>query len=238
VQNVTDFSGWTSGAARTIHQRFEAAAASAPSAVALTDDGREWTYAELNARANALAHHLRALGVGAETRVGICAERSAALVAGILATLKAGGAYVPLDPAYPAERLAYLVEDAGVRVVLATESAAALLPAHGAHTVPLDAGAAWESGPFTDPRVAVDADNLAYVIYTSGSTGRPKGVQVTHGNVTRLFDATDAWFRFGTADVWTLFHSYAFDFSVWEIWGALLFGAPLVIVPHWVSRSP
>ena len=132
-----------------------------------------------------------------------------------------GAAYVPLDPAYPAERLAFALEDSG----------ATLLVEEG------DLAAGEESlGPPGADRV--DPDLAAYVIYTSGSTGRPKGVVVTHANVDRLFTATEPWFGFGPDDVWTLFHSYAFDFSVWEIWGALLYGGRLVVVPYWESREP
>jgi amino acid adenylation domain-containing protein len=222
--------------AGALHRRFEARAAARPDAVALTCEGESLTYGALNARANRLARHLRALGVGAESRVGLCAERSLELIVGVLAILKAGGAYVPLDPAYPAERLAYMAGDSGIRVLLAPWALRDRVPAEGIRVVPLDEVPM--AHPADDLGGAVDAANLAYVIYTSGSTGRPKGVGVTHGNVLRLFDATDAGFGFGEGDVWTLFHSYAFDFSVWEIWGALLHGGRLVVVPFDVSRDP
>jgi amino acid adenylation domain-containing protein len=220
----------------TLHGRFEARAAQHPAAIALTFDGEPVSYGALNARANRLARRLRTLGVGPESRVGLCVERSADLVAGVLAILKAGGAYVPLDPAYPAERLAYMAADSGVRVVLAQAHLADRVPAEGVRIVELEADLSAESG--ADLCLAADPAQLAYVIYTSGSTGRPKGVGVTHANVLRLFAATDAWFGFGADDVWTLFHSYAFDFSVWELWGALLYGGRLVVVPWEVSRDP
>jgi amino acid adenylation domain-containing protein len=222
-----------------IDQRFERRAAERPHSPAVTFAGESLTYAELNARANRLAHRLRALGVGPETRVGLCLERSAELVVAILGVLKAGGAYVPLDPEHPAERIAFVLEDAGVPVLVTHSGLLPRLPEHGGATVCLDRDAdaiARESAE--DPRVGAGPDILAYVIYTSGSTGRPKGVEVTHANVARLFDATDAWFGFGGDDVWTLFHSCAFDFSVWEIWGALLYGGRLVVVPFVASRSP
>ncbi|HEY2739953.1 MAG TPA: amino acid adenylation domain-containing protein, partial [Thermoanaerobaculia bacterium] len=212
---------------QTLHARFERQARRTPNAVAVTFEGLSLTYAELNRRANQLAWHLRALGVGPEDRVGLRGERSPELLEGILGILKAGAAYVPLDPRYPSERLAYMAEDAGVRVVVGTEPVA--LDRLRSHL---------ESLPAHDPPAFVDAASLAYVIYTSGSTGRPKGVQVTHGNVVRLFDATADWFGFTASDVWTLFHSYAFDFSVWEIWGALLHGGRVVVVPWAVSRAP
>ncbi|HVG45039.1 MAG TPA: AMP-binding protein, partial [Longimicrobium sp.] len=225
--------------AERIHARFERRAAERPEAPALTFDGDTLSYGELNARANRLAHRLTALGVGPETRVGVCLERSAELVVAILAVLKAGGGYVPLDPAYPAERIAYVLEDAGAPVVVTTSDVLDRLPGFGGATLCVDADAdaiARESAE--NPSADAGPESLAYVIYTSGSTGKPKGVQVTHANVVRLFDATDGWFGFGADDVWTLFHSCAFDFSVWEIWGALLYGGRLVIVPHLVSRSP
>jgi len=217
-----------------LHGRFEARAAARPGAVAVACEGETLTYGELNARANRLAHRLRALGVGPESRVGLCAERSAGLVVGVLGILKAGGAYVPLDPAYPAERLAYMAGDAGVRVAVAHQRVRGRLPA-GIEVVTLEE--ALDGCAEHDPETAADPDHLAYVIYTSGSTGRPKGVGVTHASVLRLFAATDAAFAPGEGDVWTLFHSFAFDFSVWEIWGALLHGGRLVVVPAEVTRD-
>ncbi|HYH79590.1 MAG TPA: amino acid adenylation domain-containing protein, partial [Longimicrobium sp.] len=219
-----------------LHQRFEARAAERPTAVAVTCQGESLTYGELNTRANRLARRLRALGVGPESRVGLCAERSLALVAGVLAIVKAGAAYVPLDPAYPADRLAFMAEDSGIRVLLAQSALRDRVAVEGVEIVSLEEVPADELAE--DLGIPVSADNLAYVIYTSGSTGRPKGVGVTHANVLRLFDCTQASFGFGAADVWTLFHSYAFDFSVWEIWGALLHGSRLVVVPWAVSRDP
>ncbi|HEU4562389.1 MAG TPA: amino acid adenylation domain-containing protein, partial [Longimicrobium sp.] len=226
-------------ASACIHQRFEARAAGRPDAPALTFEGTTASYRELNERANRVAHRLRALGVAPETRVGIALERSAELVVCVLAVLKAGGAYVPVDPAYPADRIAFVLEDAGAPVLVTASGLLPRLPAFTGAVLCIDADAgaiALESGE--NPGVATGPDALAYVIYTSGSTGKPKGVQVTHANVGRLFDATDAWFGFGVDDVWTLFHSCAFDFSVWEIWGALLHGGRLVVVPFLTTRSP
>ena len=221
--------------AACLHQRFERQAASTPDAIAITCDGHSLTYAELNRRANRIAHHLRALGVAPNELVGLRMERSIELVVAILGILKSGAGYLPLDPAYPQARVAYMLEDSGVSVVLAEKSLAPDLASSPVEIVLLDEPIA---APETDPPCVSRTDHLAYVIYTSGSTGRPKGVQITHYNVTRLFDATDAWFHFDRHDVWTLFHSYAFDFSVWELWGALLYGGRVVVVPYWVSRSP
>ncbi|HEU0052543.1 MAG TPA: amino acid adenylation domain-containing protein, partial [Longimicrobium sp.] len=225
---------------RCLHELFEARASGTPEAVAVVYGDGSLTYRELNERANRLAHHLRRRGVGPEARVGICLERSLEMVVGILAVLKAGGAYVPLDPAYPAERLAFALSDAGVPVVLAREKARATLTVpEGVELISLD-GAAEEIAAESaeNPESGAGPDSLAYVIYTSGSTGAPKGALIEHRNVARLFTATDAWFGFGPDDVWSLFHSYAFDFSVWELWGALLYGGRVVVVPFEVSRDP
>jgi amino acid adenylation domain-containing protein len=225
---------------RCIHEQFEAQAACTPGAVAVRFEEESLTYRELNERANQLAHYLRRCGVGVEVRVGICLERGLEMVVGILAILKAGGAYVPLDPAYPADRLAFILADSATPVLLTRETLRGALPAgEGVEVVCLD-GAAEEIAAESaqDPQSGAGPDSLAYVIYTSGSTGAPKGALIEHRNVARLFSATDAWFGFGPDDVWTLFHSYAFDFSVWEIWGALLYGGRVVVVPFEVSRDP
>ncbi|GAA3441684.1 amino acid adenylation domain-containing protein [Planomonospora venezuelensis] len=206
-----------SEAGPTLPDLFEAQVRRTPYAVAVEN----LTYAELNARANRLAHKLIAYGARPESVVALSLPRSADLVVALLAVVKAGAAYLPLDPSYPADRLDYMIADAGP-VCVVDES--------------------WleDLGDWLDhdPERTLEPGNAAYVIYTSGSTGRPKGVLVTHHNVVRLLTATDHWFGFGPGDVWTLFHSYAFDFSVWELWGALLYGGRLVVVPHEVSRSP
>ncbi|HET6764531.1 MAG TPA: amino acid adenylation domain-containing protein, partial [Longimicrobiaceae bacterium] len=214
-------------------------AAEAPERIAVSHEGESLAYGELNARANRLARHLAGMGVGPECRVALCLDRGAEMMVAILAVLKAGGAYVPLDPAHPADRIAYTVGDAGAAVLLTQSHLADRLPAHGARVFRMDADWAAVEGESAEnlPLTTVPS-SLAYVIYTSGSTGRPKGAMVTHGNVVRLFTATEAWFRPGPEDVWTMFHSYAFDFSVWEIWGALLYGGRVVVVPYLVSREP
>lgn len=220
-----------------LHDRFAEMAGRRADAVAVSCGGEALSYAALEDRANRLAHHLRALGVGPEVRVGLCMERSVGMIVGLLAILKAGGAYVPLDPNYPADRLQYMAADAGLRHVLG-DAAHAPVFADGAVEY-LDCDRIDLAGrPGTAPVSGASPDNAAYVIYTSGSTGRPKGVVVTHANVGRLFAAADREFAFGAGDVWSLFHSYAFDFSVWEIWGALLYGGRLAVVPYLVSRSP
>ena len=226
--------------AQTIHELFEARVEQRPDAVAVVFEDQQLTYGELNRRANQVAHYLRRSGVEPEVRVGIMMERSVDLVVGLLGILKAGGAYVPLDAAYPKERLAFVLEDADLPVLLTQARLHTELPGHRAKVVCLDTEWADIARESVENPVdtMVTADNLAYVIYTSGSTGQPKGVLVTHHNVVRLFKATEAWFNFKETDVWTLFHSYAFDFSVWELWGALAYGGRLVVVPYLVSRSP
>ncbi|AKQ15935.1 pyoverdine non-ribosomal peptide synthetase PvdD [Pseudomonas aeruginosa] len=222
----------------TLQQRFEEQARQRPQAVALILDEQRLSYGELNARANRLAHCLIARGVGADVPVGLALERSLDMLVGLLAILKAGGAYLPLDPAAPEERLAHILDDSGVRLLLTQGHLLERLPRQaGVEVLAID-GLVLDGYAESDPLPTLSADNLAYVIYTSGSTGKPKGTLLTHRNALRLFSATEAWFGFDERDVWTLFHSYAFDFSVWEIFGALLYGGRLVIVPQWVSRSP
>lgn len=256
-----------------IHEWFESRVRQSPDSIAVTFGAQFLTYQELNCRANLLANYLIHLGVGPESLVGLYMERSLDLVVAILGILKAGGAYVPLDPTYPADRVAYIIDDyskyspglvseqnqgevnpSPASILITQQSKLADLPPIQAHSVCLDTE--WEQIASTpaylpapqmqpaklaassDPISGVKPENLAYVIYTSGSTGKPKGVMVTHANVVRLFHMTDAWYHFDSRDVWTLFHSYAFDFSVWEIWGAFFYGGRLVVVPYLTSRSP
>ncbi len=223
-----------------LHEALAAQAARRPESVAVTHEGEALTYGELDRRSDRLAAYLQGLGVGPEVPVGIWMERSLDLVVAIVGVLKAGGAYLPVDTSYPPERIAYMLADAAVPVLLTRGVEAASLPdgLAAVRIVRLDGeepeafrAAGW-------PTWGVTPWNAAYVIYTSGSTGRPKGVVVSHANVARLLDATRARFGFGETDAWTLFHSHAFDFSVWEIWGALLHGGRLVVVPYLTSRSP
>ncbi|HEX8273037.1 MAG TPA: amino acid adenylation domain-containing protein [Longimicrobiaceae bacterium] len=232
------------GVERCIHELVAEQAAVRPDAVAVVHEETRLTYGELDARANRLAHRLCALGAGPGKFVGVCLERSPELVVALLAVLKSGAAYVPLDPGHPAGRLSLVLRDTGAQALVTSlpllglfaeaEDRARPLP-----TVAPDRDAAVLAGcPATAPEGGTGPDHPAYVIYTSGSTGTPKGVVVTHAGIARLFDATDAWFGFGADDAWTLFHSAAFDFSVWEMWGALRYGGRLVVVPLWVARSP
>jgi amino acid adenylation domain-containing protein len=229
---------------KCVHRLFEEQARKTPDAIAVVFEEASLSYSELNRLANQLAHHLQELGVGPDGRVAVCVERGFEMMVALLAVLKAGGAYVPMDPSYPEERLRYMLKDSAP-VALLTEGHLHSLFAGLSEAFPVldldDRRPRWKDQPETDldaVSVGLTGRHLAYVIYTSGSTGAPKGVMVEHRNVARLFTATDAWFRFSGNDIWTLFHSYSFDFSVWEIWGALLHGGRLIIVPKDLARSP
>ncbi|NET44012.1 non-ribosomal peptide synthetase [Okeania sp. SIO2B3] len=224
---------------KCIHQLFEEQVERTPDAIAVVFEEQKLTYFELNSKANQLACYLQTLGVQSDMPVGLCVERSLEMLIGILGILKAGGGYVPIDPNYPVERIAYMIADAAVPVLLTQQKLVEKLPSHEAQIICLDA--AWSEIAQNNPanlHSNVQPHHLSYIIYTSGSTGQPKGVMIQHENVTHLFSATESWCSFNSQDVWTLFHSFAFDFSVWEIWGPLLYGGRLVIVPYWISRSP
>ena len=231
-----------SDAALLIHEMFEERVGRYPEAIAVTFKGRSLTYHELSARSNQLARYLLRQGVGPESRVAICIERSLEMVIGVLGILKAGAAYVPLDPSYPAERLGYMLADCKPAALLTQDHLRSALPPVTVPRISLDSD--WsmveesskaDSGEFYVP---VTSRNLAYVIYTSGSTGMPKGVMVEHANVTRFLSAVGAWFQFEPGCVWGLFHSFAFDVSVMELWGSLLSGGRLVVVSYATSRFP
>ncbi|MFI9626621.1 amino acid adenylation domain-containing protein [Streptomyces sp. NPDC052042] len=236
------------GESRLLDELFAEQAARTPDARAVVFQDRSLSYAELDARSGGLARLLAEKGAGPEQLVAIVLPRSEWLVVAILAVLKTGAGYVPIDPEYPAERIGHVLEDSRPVLVITEEEVAArvswpagdtpLLLLDGAGTV--DALCDPDRPPVTIATTARERSpqNPAYVIYTSGSTGRPKGVVVPHSNVVRLLGSTDAWYAFGERDVWPLFHSFAFDVSVWELWGALLFGGRLVVVPQQVTRSP
>ena len=214
-----------------IHQLFEAQVERTPDAIAVVFEAEQLTYGELNRRANQLAHHLRALGVGPEVLVAICLERSLEMVIGLLGILKAGGAYVPLDPAYPKERLAFMLKDAQVPVLLTRERLVAGLAEQDAKVVCLDSGwetIARESGE--NPGSSTRPENLAYVIYTSGSTGQPKGVLVSHGSIAGHCRNAQRYYELDSRDVVLQFASLSFDVSLEEILPTLIVGARLVVM--------
>jgi amino acid adenylation domain-containing protein len=228
-------SGWNDTAAsypqqHGLHDLFAAQASRTPDAVAVTYEDEALSYAELEAQANQLAHYLCRLGVGPETVVGICAERSLAMVVGLLGILKTGAAYLPLEPSYPAERLGYMLADAHAPVLLTQEALIDRLPAHDAQVIRLDADwPAIAAEPTTAPARRVDPDSVAYVIYTSGSTGRPKGVMNSHrGILNRILWMQDAY-RLSAADRVLQKTPFGFDVSVWEFFWPLAFGARLVM---------
>ncbi|UNO38538.1 non-ribosomal peptide synthetase [Streptomyces sp. MST-110588] len=227
----------------TIVGLFARQAAAVPGSVAVVAGARRLTYAELDERSERLAHRIAGRGVRRGDLVAVALPRSADLVVALLAVLKAGAAYVPLDPGYPADRLAAMLADARPALLVTGPDRDTARTAPELPVLLVDK----EETQETDERPAAGVTppdggpapaDPAYVIYTSGSTGRPKGVVVTHRNVTRLITGTTRRFGFGRADIWTLFHSHAFDFSVWEMWGALLHGGRLVVVPEDVARSP
>ncbi|MEU1910362.1 amino acid adenylation domain-containing protein, partial [Streptomyces hygroscopicus] len=231
----------------TLPDLFAEQAAARPDAVAVTADGASLTYAELDAAANRLARHLIGQGVGPETRVAVAMDRTPDLVTALLAVMKAGGAYLPVDPAYPAGRITTLLTDATPAVLLTTTGLAERLPEDADiprvlldHPAVRAAVAARAPDPLTQEERTgpLLPGHPAYVIHTSGSTGSPKGVVVAHAQVTDLLRTARERFGFDGRDVWTWFHSHAFDFSVWELWGALLTGGRLVVVDHETSRSP
>ncbi|WP_414561754.1 MULTISPECIES: amino acid adenylation domain-containing protein [unclassified Anabaena] len=223
---------------KCIHQLFAQQVEKTPDAVAVVFAGQQLTYQELNNRANSLAHYLRSLGVGANELVGISVERSLEMVVGLLAILKAGGAYLPLDPTYPVERLSLMLEDAQARVLLTQQHLSQRLPNQGVTQVCLDAD--WDNikeHSQENPVNNTNAENLAYVIYTSGSTGKPKGVMVPHRAVNRLVLNTD-YVEITETDVIAQVSNCSFDAATFEIWGALLNGARLVIVSQDIVLSP
>ena len=217
---------------RCVHELFAEQAALTPDAIALEYEARTLTYTELERRSNQLAHYLRHLGVGPEVIVGLCLERSLEAVVALLGILKAGGAYLPLDPAYPAERLHFMMNDAGVALVLTQDSLESSLPSHWGRVVSLDG--IWQriaDSPTTTAAATSDPRHPAYVVYTSGSTGKPKGVTVTHRNIARLVRGAD-YVSIDASDALLLLAPLSFDASTFELWSALLNGARLVVYPE------
>ena len=214
-----------------VHQLFEMQAERTPDAVAVVFETEQLTYRELNRRANQLAHHLRTLEAGPEVVVAICLDRSLEMIIGLLGVLKAGGAFVHLDPAYPKERLAFILKDAGVPVVLTRERLMRALPENDAKIVCLDS--AWEiisREPGENPDSITRPETLAYVIYTSGSTGQPKGVLVSHGAIAGHCHAIQSYYELSSRDGVLQFASLSFDVSLEEILPTLITGARLVIM--------
>lgn len=213
-----------------IHHAFEAQVAKTPDTEALAFEQQNLTYAELNARANRVAHVLLGMGLRPDTPVALCAKRGPNLLIGALGILKAGGAYVPLDPAYPADRLAHYLGDSGAPIVVTEHTLLDVLPDSDAEVLQLDTDARLAHAPDTNPESAVTPDNLAYVIYTSGSTGTPKGVMVEHGNVANFFAGMDDCIRHDPPGVWLAVTSLSFDISVLELFWTLARGFKVVLM--------
>ncbi len=220
---------------KCIHQLVEEQAERTPNNIAVAFQDEQLTYAELNARANKVAHYLQKLGVGAEVLVGICVERSPEMLVGILGILKAGGAYVPIDPTYPQERLAFILEDTRTSILLTQHRLLDRLPVHNAQTICLDTN--WDIAQESEenPTWKICAENLAYIIYTSGSTGKPKGVQVTHQNLVHSTTARLAYYQEITS--FLLLSSFAFDSSVAGIFWTLCSGGILYLPEEGLQRE-
>jgi amino acid adenylation domain-containing protein/non-ribosomal peptide synthase protein (TIGR01720 family) len=224
---------------KTIISLFEEQVRKTPGRTAVVFRDEELTYRELDERANQLGHYLKRKGVQAETLVPICIERSIEMIVGILGILKAGGAYVPVDPDYPQQRIGYMIGDTNAGLVLCSSASRHSLSEQQEYEL-IELDAHWAEisrEPLTKPEAGCHPSSLAYVIYTSGSTGRPKGVMIENYNVVRLFETDPKLYDFGEEDVWTMFHSFCFDFSVWEMYGALFYGGRLVVVPKDTARD-
>lgn len=222
---------------KTIHRLFEEQVERYPDNTALVSGDMSLTYEQLNVMANNLARKLRDVGVKAETIVGIKVERSFEIIIGILGILKAGGAYLPIDPDYPEDRINFMLEDSKAAVLLVDKNHRKVNNEEAIQVIDLSSKYLFEGDGSDLDNVNVP-DNLAYIIYTSGTTGKPKGSMIEHRNVVRLLFNDSFQFDFGVNDIWTLFHSMSFDFSVWEMYGALLYGGKLVLVPKLTAREP
>lgn len=224
---------------KCIHHLFQEQVVRTPGKVAVVGGGQSITYEELDKQSNRLGRYLQSKGVKPETPVGICLDRSINMIIGIISILKAGGAYVPIDPDYPEDRISFMIEDSTSRILVTQTSLRSKLPDTNAEIVCIDEIAEELQRELSTPLHSdVKPHNLAYVIYTSGSTGRPKGVMIENRNVVRLLFNDQFQFDFNEHDAWSIFHSFCFDFSVWELYGALLLGGKAVIVPKEATRDP
>ncbi|SFE91411.1 non-ribosomal peptide synthase domain TIGR01720/amino acid adenylation domain-containing protein [Chitinophaga sp. CF118] len=235
LQTFTGFSvGYPEG--KTIVTLFEEQVLRTPDAIAIVHNDNHLTYRELNERSNQLGHYLRSKGVKGDSLVPVCIDNGPDMIIALLGILKAGGAYVPIDPTYPEDRIRYMLEDTAAAIVISSSADSAVLQSVEIIEMDKDWDIISQHSLSSVPAV-ITPDNLAYVIYTSGSTGRPKGVLIEHKNVVRLFETETPLYDFNDSDVWTMFHSFCFDFSVWEMYGALFYGGRLVLVPKNIARD-
>jgi len=224
---------------KTIHQLIEEQEVKTPEHIAVSCEETSLSYRQLNASANRLAHHLRKRGVGRQTKVGLILERSSDMIVAMLGVMKAGGAYVPIDPLYPRERVDYMLDDSGCELVITKKALSGDLEVPAEKIVSLDGDQERIEKESSANPVNISApEDLIYVIYTSGSTGKPKGTLLEHRNVVRLIINDRLQFSFGERDTWSMFHSYTFDFTVWEMYGALLYGGRVAIVPDVARKDP
>ncbi|AYK06856.1 non-ribosomal peptide synthetase [Brevibacillus laterosporus] len=220
----------------TIHGLFEKQVQERPNQTAVIFNEQSMTYKEMNERANQVAHSLRKHGVAPDEIVGILADRNMDMLISILGVLKAGAAYMPIDPTYPTERILYMIHDSQTKIVLAEHRE--MVPEGCNAELILLQDSSLLNEETSDLEHVNKPEDLAYIIYTSGSTGKPKGVMIEHRNVIRLLFNDRNLFDFTSDDVWTVFHSFCFDFSVWEMYGALLYGGKIVLVSFEIARDP
>ncbi|MCK4260230.1 MAG: AMP-binding protein [Halanaerobiales bacterium] len=219
-----------------MHSIFEEIVDKYPDNIAVIYDNQKLTYSELNQKANQVARILRNNGVKSDVIVGMLVDRSIEMIIGILAILKAGGAYLPIDPDYPMDRIDFTLEDSGTNILLTTNNLVNGIK-FDKEIISLDDNSLYQ-GDCSNLENINNFSDLSYIIYTSGTTGRPKGVMIEHRNVVRLLFNDKCLFDFDSNDIWTMFHSYCFDFSVWEMYGALLYGGKLVVIPKMIARNP
>lgn len=223
---------------KCLHEVFQEIAVEYPDNIAISSASENVSYRNLNEYSNSLAHHLLNMGLKAGSLVGLYMDPCIEMIAGVLAIMKAGGAYIPIDPKHSSDRASFMVADTSMSMIITKQKLELPEAMFNKNIVFYDYLDQYtENFPIFNPEPRSNESDLAYIIFTSGSTGKPKGVMTEHRNVTRLYENTKNLFNFDHNDVWCLFHSIGFDFSVWEVWGALLFGGHLVIIPYEVSRS-
>ncbi|NOQ28036.1 MAG: amino acid adenylation domain-containing protein, partial [Bacteroidales bacterium] len=220
---------------KTVHQLFQEQVEKTPENVAVSCDGNVFTYNELNRKANIIAHHIREIGIARDDIVSIFLDRSIETVFSMLGVLKSGGAYLPLDPDYPDERIDFILNDSRSKIVISTKELSTRIE-FDENIICVEEMSELENN-FSNIEIINKPSDLCYIIYTSGTTGMPKGVMVEHKNLVRLFFNERFQFDFSENDIWTMFHSHCFDFSVWEMYGALLYGGKLIVIPKIVAKD-